>query len=220
MLAVDDLSFFLGATDFTGVHAVCPGEAQCWGGLGIPCLVPGAGLRLTSTASWSHRGSSDETTTELPNHVTLHLLRDLQTEPPCLLLGVKEEEGGFDFYKSTRGTELRTKRSLREEDSWSSPINPQENLRTSGLPLWKPQNPLCRLSWLSNCLPPKESLPNLYFMPGGQCGKFRNCKAPNCLERRAPVVFSPVLKQTVLATCLRNGQTVFNYILGNWSCVH
>ena len=133
--------------------------------------------------------------------MTLHLLGDLQTDPLCLLLDVKEEEDGFDFYKCTRGTQLRTKRSPEEEDSWSSHINLQENLRTSGLPLWEPQNPLCLLSWISNYLTPRESLLNLNFTPGGECGKFRNCETPNCLERRAPVVFSPVLKQFLLHAC-------------------
>ena len=60
--------------------------------------------------------------------MTLHLLGDLQTDPLCLLLDAKEEEDGFDFYKCTRGTQLRTKRSPEEKDSWSSHINLQENL--------------------------------------------------------------------------------------------
>ena len=38
--------------------------------------------------------------------MTLHLLGDLQTDPLCLLLDVKEEEDGFDFYKSTREQNL------------------------------------------------------------------------------------------------------------------
>lgn len=176
-------------TDFTGCTPSVLGKPGVGGGLGIPC--PEAGLWLTRTASRSHLGTSNKP-----------MMETIQSrDPPCLLLDVKEEEDGFDFYKSTRGTKLGTKWSPQEEDSCGSHINLQENLRTSGLPLWEPQNPLGPLSRISNYLPPKESLLNLNFTPGGECGKFRNCKTPIGLERRAPVVFSPVLKRFLLHAC-------------------